>query len=79
MFGYGGKDKYKTGMTSMCRAGRSTALFVMGREKAAEYWRQAGDFDFILLDADNNLWMTDGAKESFQLAKGFDFTINLIE
>ncbi len=57
----------------------STALFVMGREKAAEYWRQAGDFDFILLDADNNLWMTDGAKESFQLAKGFDFTINRIE
>ena len=57
----------------------STALFVMGREKAAEFWKQAQDFDYILLDADNNLWMTDGAEKQFRLAKGFDFTINLIE
>ena len=57
----------------------STALFVMGREKAAEYWKQARDFDFILLDDDDNLWMTKGAEESFHLAKGFNLIINLIE
>ena len=55
----------------------STALFVMGREKAAEYWRQNRDFDFILLDSDKNLWMTKGAEEIFKLS--YNYKVRVID
>ena len=63
----------------ICNSGNANTCNADGMEKAAEFSKQAQDFDYILLDADNNLWMTDGAEKQFRLAKGFDFTINLIE
>lgn len=46
----------------------STALFVMGREKAVEYWRsRGGDFDFVLIGEDGGVTVTQGLTDSFSL------------
>ena len=45
----------------------STALFVMGAEKAAAYWRENGGFDFILIDEDGRVTITEGLRDSFSL------------
>ncbi len=43
----------------------STALFVMGPEKAADYWRENGGFDCILLSDDGRIILTEGIEDSF--------------
>ena len=45
--------------------GLSTALCVMGPEKAAEYWRSVGGFDFIMALEDGSIAVTPGAAELF--------------
>ena len=45
----------------------STALFVMGAEKAAAYWRENGGFDFILIGEDGKITITEGLRDSFSL------------
>lgn len=47
--------------------GLSTALFVMGREKAEDFWRTHPDFDFILLCEDGTAVITEGLKNCFSL------------
>lgn len=47
--------------------GLSTALFVMGREKAEEFWRAHPDFDFILLCEDGTAAITEGLEDCFSL------------
>lgn len=51
--------------------GLSTALFVMGREKAAAFWRENSDrFDAVLLDEDNCLYVTEGIADDFTAESG---------
>lgn len=38
----------------------STALFLMGAEEAAAFWRERGDFEMLLVTADHEFWMTQG-------------------
>ena len=46
--------------------GLSTALFVMGREKALAYWEQHRDtFDAILVEDDGSITVTAGLKDTF--------------
>ena len=47
--------------------GLSTALFVMGPEKAERFWRAHPDFDFILLSEDGTAAVTEGLEDSFSL------------
>lgn len=47
--------------------GLSTALFVMGREKAEAYWRERQGFEFILLTEDGTAVITEGLEDAFQL------------
>jgi len=45
----------------------STALFVMGREAAAEYWRAHGGFECILIDEEGAVTITGGLEDRFSL------------
>lgn len=46
--------------------GLSTALYVLGREKAVEYWRMhKADFDFVFLDEGGMLWVSEGIEADF--------------
>ena len=56
----------------------STALFVMGADKAAEYYRQSKDFDCIILTKDGNVYITEGVCDDFALTEGYNFTLHKI-
>ena len=46
--------------------GLSTALFVMGYDRAREYWKKhSNDFDFIIQDKTGTLYVTIGLKDAF--------------
>lgn len=44
----------------------STSLYIMGKEKAEEYWREAShEFDMVLMTDDKKLYITEGIKDTF--------------
>lgn len=46
--------------------GLSTTLFIMGPDKAAEYWRKhADEFDFVLMKEDGSLLVSEGLEQNF--------------
>lgn len=49
----------------------STALFVMGREGAEDFWRARRDFDFILIGEDGSVTVTPGMAERFTLSENW--------
>lgn len=53
----------------------STALFVMGADKAAAYYRTHGGFEYILLTDDGTLYVSEGISGSFALCDGYDYAI----
>lgn len=54
----------------------STALFVMGLDKATQYCRSHPGFDCIILTDDKNLYLTEGVYNDFTLSDGYDFTLH---
>lgn len=55
----------------------STALLVMGEERAVQYWREYGDFDMLLVTDDRRLLVTDGISDGFRLTS--DCQVSVIE
>lgn len=54
--------------------GLSTSLFVMGREKALDYWKaHSSEFDAVLLEEDGSLWVTAGIADRF--TSDLEFTV----
>lgn len=54
----------------------STAIYVMGYDKAVDYWKSEDNFDMILIDDENEIYVTKGIAEDFSAEKGF---FNIIE
>lgn len=50
--------------------GLSTALFVMGKDKAVDLWRQCRDFEMILVTEEGELYLTEGLEQSFTCGEG---------
>lgn len=44
--------------------GLSTALFVMGKDKAADFWKEHRDFDMIMIEESGNVLVTENIYES---------------
>lgn len=49
--------------------GLSTALFVMGLDKALDHWRQYQDFEAILVSEDGSVTITPGLQSNFALTQ----------
>lgn len=61
----------------MCDA-LSTALFVMGADEAVNYWQQNKDFDMILITNDNEVYLTEGVKDKFNLSNSNKYACYVI-
>ncbi len=71
-------DSGLASVTVVCRdAARadalSTALFVLGREKALDFWRGSEGLELILVEQDGTVTVTDGLWDAFS-GTGEDFT-----
>ena len=69
-----GYDGSVPGNGTMCDA-FSTALFVMGEEKALDFWRNSGyDFELVLVTEDGRVVTTAGLAERFTPIEESDYT-----
>ncbi|WP_294852668.1 FAD:protein FMN transferase [uncultured Oscillibacter sp.] len=66
------------GHGTMCDA-FSTALFVMGEEKAVEFWRSGVyDFDLVMVTEDGRVLVTDGLADKFQQEDGSGYAYETV-
>ena len=51
----------------------SSSLFVMGAERAIEYWRQDQNFDMILITESRDIYLTSGISERFTVDESHSY------
>lgn len=56
----------------------STAVYVMGVEKAIKMYQVYRCFDFVILDDSNTLYVSQGLKDNFQLADDTSLTVKYV-
>ena len=56
----------------------STAMFVLGRKAALDYWRTYGGFDMIIINENHEITCTSGLLERFDL-KNSNYTLTFVE
>lgn len=52
--------------------GLSTALFVLGTEKAIEYWKNSSDFEMILITDDKKIYYSEEISDSVQFTTSYE-------
>lgn len=58
----------------------STAIFVMGKQKAVDYWQAKRNFEMILVTQENEIWITEGIVNAFTLQPEYaDLTMRVIK
>lgn len=57
--------------------GLSTGMFVMGLEKASDFWKQHKDFEMIIFTQDHNLYYTEGLVKTITVLGDFN-SVNII-
>lgn len=55
----------------------STALFVMGKDRAEEFWKSRGDFEMILVSDKREIFITEGIYNDFENIS--DMKVNILE
>lgn len=56
----------------------STALFVMGADRAAQYYREHGGFEYVILTQNGALYLTEGLADRFTLCEGYGYEPTII-
>ena len=56
----------------------STALFVMGADRAAAFWRERQDFEMVLVGMDGHVWITEGLLDRFSAGEGMTGEVEVI-
>ena len=57
----------------------STALFVMGKDMAEEYYREKDGFEYVLLTDGGELLISEGLSDSFSLNEAYNYDIKTIK
>jgi len=69
-------------VTVMCDNGLmadclSTAMMVLGKEKALEYWETWGGYEMLIVTSDNTVTMTPGFAASFEPDENLEYSVEI--
>jgi len=57
----------------------STALFIMGPDRAVEFWRERGDFEMLLVRDDRRVLLSPGLRDCFEPGDKSSYSVEIID